>query len=139
MRAAGPLLLALLLPAAGRADEGRPAAPLKALEGAVRKAVARARPSVVRVLVSRSDSYRKAPYWGVPSAKAPGRLGPFDAKAAAAKVPEDVPDRARALRAIRDYDLSDPDVVTSHPRLRQRCAADACRRSCFRAARTHKA
>jgi serine protease Do len=105
------LLLALLPPAAGRADEERPASPLKALNAAVKKAVARAGPSVARVLVSRSDSYHKAPYWGVPPAGEPGRLGGFDAKAAAAKVPEDVPNRARALRAIRDHDLSDPAVV----------------------------
>src|SRR5207249_3082413 len=59
-----------------------------------------------------SDAYRKAPYWGVADTPDyPGRLGKFDARAARKKVPADVRNRARILRAIAAHDLSAAKVV----------------------------
>ena len=94
------------------AAEDRAEAILKALEARMARAVKEAGPSVVSVRVSRSKSYRKAAFWGVPAiAYQPGRLGRFDAAAARKAVPAAAPDRARILRSIAAHDLADPDNV----------------------------
>jgi serine protease Do len=95
-----------------QAAPARPDAVLKKLEEASKAVAKKAGPSIVCVYVSRSESYHKAPYWGVtPEPEYPGQLGAFSAAAARKKVPDDAPKRARILRAITLHDLSAPDVV----------------------------
>jgi serine protease Do len=111
-----PLLLAPLLlfalAGAGRADEVRGRDLAQALEQAATEAMRRAGPSVACVLVSRSESYVKAPHWGTEGdTDHRGHLGRFDAAAAAKLVPTSAPNRARILRAIAQHDLSDPNNV----------------------------
>src|SRR5262249_37658312 len=85
---------------------------VKALDAASKKALEKAKPAIASILVSRSDAYHKAKYWGVPRPEdAPHQLGKFDAAAAARKVPGKARNRARILRTIREHDLSDPAVV----------------------------
>ncbi|MGL4554380.1 MAG: trypsin-like peptidase domain-containing protein [Gemmataceae bacterium] len=100
-----PLLLLAVL--AGRAaGQDRADELLRAAEARVIRAVKEQGPSVVRIHVSRSDAYHKAP-WGTPAdPEYPGALGRFDPAAAANKVPADAPDRDRALADIKDHDLS---------------------------------
>ncbi len=108
----GLAVLLALLPAAVRADEPRADELVKALQRKVKKVREAAGPSVVCIYVSRSEAYRKAPYWGSNTAPEElGQLGRFDAKAALARVPRDAPHRARILRAIEEHDLSAPRVV----------------------------
>jgi serine protease Do len=109
------LLVPLLWPtpaAVARDDDERGGRMLRALEESVVRALREAGPSVACILVSRSDDYHKAPYWGTPAdPENPGRLGRFDADAARKKVPGDAPRRARALRTIAQLDLAEPDAV----------------------------
>src|SRR5262245_44219803 len=85
---------------------------LRALQSAVVRALRDAGPSIPCILVSRSEEYANAPYWGTPAdPEHPGRLGRFDAVVARNKVPEHSPRRARILRTIAQLDLSDPDAV----------------------------
>jgi S1-C subfamily serine protease len=106
------LLVPLLLGGTALAEERADLAPVKAIEAAVKKGIARASPSIACIYVSRSDAYHKAPYWGVlPPRGSAGQLGRFDAAAAARKVPADARQRALVLRTIRDHDLSAPNNV----------------------------
>jgi serine protease Do len=101
------LCILLLLPGTSRADGDSDLLGRK-LEGEVKRAVSEAGHSVACILVSRSDAYAKAPYWGVAHKAAfPGQLGKFDAAAATGRVPADVRHRGRILQQIADYDLSD--------------------------------
>jgi serine protease Do len=97
----------LFLPSMIHADaEGDPVA--HRLETQIKRAVSEAGPSIACILVSRSDAYEKANYWGVPHRpKYPGQLGKFDVEAAIKRVPEDARRRARIVQQIRDHDLSD--------------------------------
>jgi serine protease Do len=112
-----PLVLLLALPPCCwptrlRAEEPSASELVKALDAASAKIVARAAPSIACVYVSRSDSYAKAPSWGVARpADAPGKLGRFDAAAARKKVPKKARNRKRILRDIQAHDLSDPAAV----------------------------
>jgi serine protease Do len=101
----------LLLPGIGRADgDGNVVA--RIMEKKIEGAVAKAGPSIACVLVSRSNAYAKASYWGVPHRpRIPGQLGKFDAAAAEKRVPADARHRDRILRQITDHDLSDPKTV----------------------------
>lgn len=95
-----------------RADEPSGTDILRAIKLRVSQVVQDARPSIACILVSRSDAYLKAPYWGVESTgMTDGGLGRFDAVAAARLVPTDAPHRARILRSIQQHDLSDPAIV----------------------------
>ena len=110
-RAALCLPLLVLLAGPARADDERDRELVGKLQAQVERAVREVGPAVACVLVSRSEDYHKAPYWGVPAdPEQPGRLGRFDPAAAARRVPTDARDRARALRAIATHDLSDPDA-----------------------------
>lgn len=111
MRRASLLLLALLVSPL-RADEERGGELVRALEARVARAIRNARPSIVCINVSRSDAYRKAPYWGSPAdPENAGALGRFDAAAAIRAVPMTARKRARILRTIAQHDLSDPETV----------------------------
>jgi serine protease Do len=104
-------LAALLLLPLPLAAEGPPLR-VKELAKALETAADRAAGSIACILVSRSEAYHNAPYWGVPpDSDAPWKLGRFDADAAARKVPAEARNRARLLRAIRAHDLSDPATV----------------------------
>jgi serine protease Do len=106
------LVCLLLLPGVGLAEGANRDEPVKALLAAISAATERARPSIASILVSRSEDYRTAPWWGEPAyEEEPGRLGRFDADAALAKVPSDARNRARIEAAIRAHDLSDPRTV----------------------------
>ncbi len=100
-----------LLPGPCRADADADAM-ARSMEEKAKRAAAEAGPSVASILVSRSDSYEKAPYWGVAHRpEFPGQLGKFDAAAARKRVPEDARHRARILQQIDDHDLSKSDTV----------------------------
>ncbi|MFO0843863.1 MAG: trypsin-like peptidase domain-containing protein [Gemmataceae bacterium] len=102
-----PLLL-LFLASAVRADDEL----VRAMNLRVARAVRDARPAIASILVSRSEAYLKAPYWGVEASPEPqGLLGRFDANAAAKLVPTGAAHRGRILRTIAQHDLSDPAVV----------------------------
>lgn len=106
------LLSALLLAAAAGSADDRSDKWTQALSEACQEAARKVRPSIARVLVSRSPDYHTAPHWGLPlDPEHPGKLGRFDATAAANKVPKDARNRARILRTIAQLDLSDPDAV----------------------------
>lgn len=109
MRCVCLVLLALLTPAFAHADEDSADA-VRVLQGRFERIAREARGAVVCILVSRSDAYARAPYWGVTPSGEPGRLGPFDAAAARQRVPNDAPDRGRAFRRIAEYDLSSVSV-----------------------------
>jgi serine protease Do len=83
-----------------RADDG-PGRDLAVLQKAVETAIARAEPSVVCILVSRSDSYA-ALHQG-PSTDVPGKLGGFRSQLDTRNEEQ--------YRAIRALDLSIPDNV----------------------------
>jgi serine protease Do len=101
-------LILLTLAALGRADDEI----VRAMNVRVARAVREVRPSIASILVSRSEAYLNAPYWGVKASPEPhGVLGRFDPVAAAKLVPTSAPNRARALRAIAQHDLSDPSNV----------------------------
>jgi serine protease Do len=103
---ASPLAVLLALAPAGAAQERGPAE-VEALQKAVQRAVEQADPSVVRVLVSRSDAYRRLKQG--PSADTPGKLGRFDARAALRDYPgpKDRP-AEQLLRYVAELDLSGP-------------------------------
>ncbi|MFO0877115.1 MAG: trypsin-like peptidase domain-containing protein [Gemmataceae bacterium] len=85
---------------------------LRTLKTRAAQVIEEARPSVVCILVSRSDAYARAPFWGVePTTTLDGALGRFDATEAARLVPTDAPHRQRILRTIQQHDLSDPTTV----------------------------
>jgi serine protease Do len=106
------LLLTLLIAGAARAEDERGSDLVGALKLRVERAVKAVRPSIACILVSRSEAYRKAPYWGVQTdPEKEALLGRFDAAAAARSVPTSAPHRARILRTIAQHDLSDPTTV----------------------------
>lgn len=102
------ILMLLTLAALGRADDEI----VRAMTGRVARAVREVRPSIASILVSRSEAYLDAPYWGIKANPEPqGVLGRFDPEAAAKLVPTSAPNRTRVLRAITQHDLSDPSNV----------------------------
>jgi serine protease Do len=111
MRHSTLLLCVLLFPGMCRADRDSDAI-ARTLEEQARRAVREAGPSVACILVSRSEAYAKAPYWGMASRpEYPGQLGRFDAAAARKRVPAGARHRARVLQQIDDHDLSDPAIA----------------------------
>jgi serine protease Do len=103
-----PLAVLLALAPAGAAQERGPAE-VEALQKAVKHAIEQAEPSVVCVLVSRSDAYRRL-HMG-PAADTPGKLGRFDARAALGNYPRRRDRQSEQVqRYIKDLDLSDPDT-----------------------------
>jgi serine protease Do len=106
------LLLLLLVGGAARADQDNGDVLERALQTRIERAAGTVGPSSACIYVSRSDAYRKAPFWG--SDERPdcaGRLGRFDAAAARKRVPADARNRERILRSINDHDLSAPAAV----------------------------
>jgi serine protease Do len=106
-----PLLVLLALAGLARGEGREERGQVRALQAAVRRAVDRVGPSVARILVSRSQDYHKARYWGAPASEPPGQLGRFDPVAAAERVPAKARHRRRILNTLREHDLSDPDNV----------------------------
>jgi serine protease Do len=101
-------LMLLTLTAPARADDEI----VRAMNVRVARAVREVRPSIASILVSRSEAYLDAPFWGVKVNPEPqGILGGFDPVAAAKLVPTSAPNRARILRAITQHDLSDSSNV----------------------------
>jgi serine protease Do len=101
----GLVLLALCAPAAARAEEPKQRDLLEAVEKQLKATAETAGPSIVCVVVSRSDRYPKP-------AKAddtPGRLGGFDPK-------EFLKNDASAGRAAlaKSLDLADPRTIPDH-------------------------
>ncbi len=106
-----PLTALLALAPAGAAQE-RGTAEVEALQKAVQNAIEQAEPSVVCVLVSRSDGYRQLHQ--VPAGDTPGKLGRFDARAALRNYPlrrRRNRESEQLQRYIKDLDLSDPDTT----------------------------
>ncbi len=105
------LLTCLILTPVG-ADEERGDQLMRALRVKVSKAVREARPAIACILVSRSEAYYSAPFWGIkPDPEQQGVLGRFDREAAEKLVPSSAPHRSRILRTIAQHDLSDPTNV----------------------------
>jgi serine protease Do len=105
------LVVLLALASAGAAQE-RGAAEVEAIQKAVQHAIEQAEPSVVCVLVSRSDAYRQLNQG--PDPNTPGKLGGFDAEAAARNFPRRRrrdPQAEELKRYLKDLDLSDPDTT----------------------------
>jgi S1-C subfamily serine protease len=98
-------LLAALVPAA---DKPTPEEILAAFQGATTAAVERASPSVVCILVSRSDGYKQLGA-GPGAAAPPGRLGGFDG-ARLRKEAQDRHDRTREALVNR-LDLANPQHI----------------------------
>jgi serine protease Do len=108
------LLLWLFLnnPVGVRAEDSSRAEQVKALLETIQRAIQRANPSVATVLVSRSDDYRTAPYWGESTViDSTGHLGRFEVRAAVARVPATARRRERIVADIHAHDLSNPRVA----------------------------
>jgi S1-C subfamily serine protease len=90
-------------------DQPRPA-DVQALQERVEQAIERAEPSVVCILVSRSDDY--AAFKAAPPDEGAGRLGRFDAGPwTRGDAINDNSEDARLRRLAKSLDLSSPDVV----------------------------
>jgi S1-C subfamily serine protease len=100
-------LIALLAAPLAAADKPTPDPTLSAIEDAVTGLVERARPSVVCILVSRSDAYKQ--FDAAPSDDEPGRLGAFDAEGLRKKAQERN-DRTRE-QLVNRLDLARPEHV----------------------------
>jgi serine protease Do len=83
----------------------------RALQARIERAARVTGPSIACVYVSRSDVYRKPLFAEAGYQPKDGKLGRFDAAAARKRVSEDVRNRARLLRSIREHDLSDPAAI----------------------------
>jgi S1-C subfamily serine protease len=99
-------LLVLLAAAVPAADPPLPPEVL-AVQNAITGVIERARPSVVCLLVSRSDGYKQ--FDALPSAAEPGRLGPFDSERLRPDA-ERRNDRTR-LALINRLDLASPGHI----------------------------
>jgi serine protease Do len=99
-------VLAAVAPLAAAGERGP--AEVEALQQAVERVVERAEPSVVCVLVSRSDAYRRL-HMG-PSDEAAGKLGRFAIRAALRDNPgpRDGKRAEQFQRYLKELDLSDP-------------------------------
>jgi serine protease Do len=100
-------LLALLAAPALPADKPLPNETVAAIEDAVTGLVERAGPSVVCILVSRSDAYKQ--FGAAPADDEPGRLGGFDGERLR-KEAHDRNDRTREA-LVKRLDLANPEHV----------------------------
>jgi S1-C subfamily serine protease len=107
-----PLVALPALALSSPAEEQPRPADVQALQDQIQKVIARAEPSIVCVLVSRSDEYGKKFNAGPPD-EGSGRLGEFERpRGLSDSTLEDPGERARELRRLlKSIDLSSPDVV----------------------------
>jgi S1-C subfamily serine protease len=95
-----------------RLQDPSPSQEVLAIEQAMQKAIQRAEPSIVTIVISRSDAYRKL-FHDQPPADQPGKLGVFDPKRTALEPGAGTqPGNSANLQSpAHQYDLSAPDYL----------------------------
>jgi S1-C subfamily serine protease len=101
----GAVLVALTLAVSAETPPRPGLREARAVQDAMRNAIATAEPAIACVLVSRSDAYKQ--FRPDPSASSPGELGPYDSTQVLAKLL--LTDQRREL--AKQLDLSNPDNV----------------------------